>query len=326
MANNGLPDPTNIDEFVRTVLRGDTGLVMYYLMEGDVEDSNEEGLTPITALLIRGSLLPRDQMTDAKQEEILDVFINSGVSLDNPDANGNFPIFAAVFANFPVALKVFNNADTTVINPHNSVNLVMTAAGLGLEDVIRFISPDFNLDAKDDDGNTAVHHAVIADRQVTSRMQQAHPRDIVSTLCELGADASLENNAGKTPYELATDAGKYDVALIVKHCSLPKEGFHKIKIKLNPDAEESDFYVHDQDTVLEVKRAILFEDANNFNFLFPRFREQPVMDNMRAISDYGMRDGDLVTVMPKLRTGRGGKRRRTTQKRRALKRRGTRRN
>lgn len=307
MANNALPDPYDINEFVRTVLRGDTGMVMYYIMEGDVEDSNDEGLTPITALLIRGSLLPPDQMTDEKQEEILSSFINSGVSLDDPDANGTFPVFAALYANFPVALKVFNNADTTVVNPEKNVNLVMAAAGLGLEQVIRFISPDFDLDAKDDDGNTAVHHAVIADRQFVSRMQQGHPRDIVSTLCELGADASLENNEGKAPYTLAVEAGKYDVALIVKHCSLPKEGFHKIKIKLNPDAEPSDFYVHDQDMVSEVKRAILFEDANDFNFIFPRFQEQPVMDDVRIIGDYGMRDGDKITVMPKIRTGRGGK-------------------
>lgn len=323
-------DPDDIEAFVRAVLSKDKGLTMWYLMEGYPNDSNAEGLTPLTALLIKGSQMSREEMPTDVQEDLVNTFAEAGVNFDRPDKNGTYPIFAALYADFVVALKVFNNADVTTTLP-NKVNVIMAAAGLGLEDVINFISAEFDLDAKDDDGNTAMHHAVIADRQFVSRMKQSEPRDVVSTLCELGADPTLDNNAGKAPSDLAVETGKFDVALILKHCSLPKEGMHKIKIKLNPDAEASDFYVHDQDTVLEVKRAILFEDANNFNFLFPRFREQPVMDDMRAISDYGMRDGDLITVLPKMQTGarKGGRRTKTKtkrQKRRSTKRRSTRRN
>ncbi len=324
-------DPNDIEAFVRAVLSKDKGMTMWYLYEGNPEDSNAEGFTPLTALLIKGSQMSREQMPSDTQEELVNMFAQAGAKFNRPDRKGNYPIFAALFADFPVALKVFNNADVTRRTPEKNVNLIMMAAGIGLEEVINFVSSDFNLDAKDADGNTAMHHAVIADRQFVSRMKQSEPRDVVSTLCELGADPTLDNNAGKTPYEIAFETGKFDAALILKHCSLPKEGMHKIKIKLNPDAEASDFYVHDKDTVLEVKRAILFEDAENFHFVFPRFKAQPQMDDMREFSDYAIRDGDLITVLPKMQTGarKGGRRTKTKtkkQKRVSKKRRSTRRN
>lgn len=291
---------------------------------------NEEGLTALTALLIRGSLLPNEQMTDEQQERLLNFFTSQHVNFDVADGNGTLPIFAALYANFPVALKVFNTADVTKVNPLTKVNLLMMAAGLGLEPVIEFIQSEFDLNAKDSAGNTAFHYAIIADRQFPSRMEQSHPREIVSTLCEFGADALIENNEGKTPYDLAVESEQYDLALLLKHCLLPKEGFRKLKIKLNPDAEPSDFWVHTDDTVLEVKQAILFNDARNFNFLFPRFQAHPIMENEREIGDYGMRNGDLVTVMPIIRVGQGGKRRKNHKthksKRQAHKRRLTRRN
>ena len=104
---------------------------------------------------------------------------------------------------------------------------------------------------------------------------------------------------------------------------------HKIKIKLNPDAEASDFYVHNTDTVLEIKRAILFEDARDFEFVFARFTAQPKMDDDRNFGDYGIRDGDLITVLAKMQTGvrRGGRRTKTKKQTRASKKRkSTRRN
>lgn len=316
------------NKFVQAVLRGDVDTVRYELAEGGVHSPNDAGFTPLTALLILGSLLPLEQMSTERQEELLNLFVAAGVDFDRADANGTLPIFAALYADFPVALRVFNTADTTKLNPVTKANLIMAAAGLGLESVIEFVGSSFDLNAKDAFGNTAFHHAVFAARQFPSRMEQVHPREIVSTLCELGADPSLENNEGKTPYDLAAELGRYDVALVVNHCVLPKEGFRKLKIKLNPEAEPSDFYVHDRDLVSDVKKAILFEDSRDFNLLFPRFHANPIMDDARTFSDYGIRNGDLLTITPKLRVGRGGTRSRHKPRRKPRTRpqRGTRRN
>ena len=187
-------DPNDIEAFVKTILSKNTGMAMWYLFEGNPEDSNAEGFTPLTALLIKGSQMSSEQMPSKKQEELINLFAQAEVNFNRPDQKGNYPIFAALFADFPVALKVFNNADVTLTLPDKDVNLIMMAAGLGLEDVINFVSSEFDLDAQDVDGNTAMHHAVIADRQFVSRMKQSQPRDVVSTLCELGADPTLENN------------------------------------------------------------------------------------------------------------------------------------
>ena len=312
-------DPNDIEAFVRTVLSKNRGMIMWYLMEGNPNDSNSEGYTPLTALLIKGSMMSREDMPMEEQESIIKLFDSAGVDFEEPDQNGNFPMFAALFADFPVFLTVSKIADLNVVKPEEEANVLMAAAGLGLVEVIEFFAGHFNLDDKDANGNTALHHAVIAERQFPTRMAQSDPGEVVQVLCQYGADPMIENNEGKTPMELAYEKNRHDIALAIRHCSLGTEGFYKIKIRFTDDEEPTQLYVHSSDTVLQIKQALFFDNYMNYNLYHERTRK--ILENDKTLAESDVKSGDTLRVMPILRTGKGGKTRRHTKKRKQTRRR-----
>ena len=318
--NNSLPDPNDTDAFVSSILRGDVGMVGYYLNESDdVSDVDNEGYTPLTALLYKASRMPQDQMPWETQDAMLDLFIQVGVDLDMPDAHETLPTFYALSADFPVAQKLYSHADIQQTRFEDHVNLLMAAAGLGLEELIVYLYPQFDPNSKDDNGATIFHHAVLADRTTFTRMEQLHPANVIEVLCGLGADHTLEDNFGNTPLDLAYSLRRYDIALALKRCGRPPSDSRKIKIQFGDTEEPQPFYVYLSDTVEDVKKALLFDKYRDFHFYFPRFYkpEARIMENDRAFSDYDIRQDDLIKIMPKLKAGlKGGNSRRAKRSKR----------
>jgi hypothetical protein len=313
-------DPNDIEAFVNTVLSKNRGMIMWYLMEGNPNDSNSEGYTPLTALLIKGSMMSREDMSSEDQLSIIKVFDDADVDFEEPDQNGNFPIFAALFAEFPVFLTVSNIADLHTVKPDDEVNILMAAAGLGLVDITDFFGGQFNLSDKDSNGNTVFHHALIgSENEVPTRMRKADPGEIIQSLCEFGGDPTLENNEGKTPMELAYEKNRHDIALVIRHCALGTEGFFKIKIQYNENETPTELYVHSSDTVLQIKQALFFDKYMNYNLY--HVRGGKILVDSATLEESGVKSGDTLRVMPILRTGKGGKTRRHTKKRKQTRRR-----
>jgi hypothetical protein len=320
--NNTKPkenDPNDIEAFVKTVLSKNRGMMMWYLMEGNPDDSNSEGYTPLTALLIKGSMMSPEDMSSEDQESIIKIFDSVGVDFEVPDTNGNFPIFAALFADFPVFLKMANMADLHTVKPEEEVNVLMAAAGLGLVEIIDFFAGNFNLDDKDANGNTVFHHAILAERPFPTRMAQSDPGEIVQALCQYGGDPTLENNEGKSPMDLAYEMNRYDIALAIRHCALGTEGFFKIKIEYKENETPTELYVHSSDTVKQVKQALFNDKYMNYNLY--HVRGAKILEDDKTLGESGVKSGDVIRVLPILRTGKGGRTRRQTKKRRQTRRR-----
>lgn len=297
------------DLLVKSALDGDIAGIYEHLSESYSPElpSPTYGFTPVIAIL-RSQNLTADQ-----KEQMLDLFIQTDVDFDVLDAYGYLPTFVALEQEFPVALKVFNNADVSLKIPAN-INLLMAAASLGLDEVIEFIHGDFDINEQDDNGNTALHHAIFTNTFLPRKMEASHAGSIVETLCAFGADTMIENVDGKTPLEYAYEFKMYDVALALKHCGLPKEGFRKIKVKFGENEEPTTYYVHLQDSVLDLKRVFFQNNSSKYNFYYPRFHipAKRIMEDDRNFSDYGIQANDVFVVQPKIKAGlKGGKTRRT---------------
>ena len=323
--NDGLPNPNDIDAFVASILQGDIGMIAYYLNESsNLNGVDSEGFTPLTALLYKASLLPRDVMPWEKQEQMLTMFIEAGVDLDTPDAHQILPIFYALSADFPVAKKLYEHADIQLKTAEENVNLLMAASSDGLEELIVYLYPHFNPDEKDVNGATIFHYAVFAPRTTYTRMEQIHPANVIEVLCSLGAEPVHEDNFGNTPLDLAYRLKRYDVALALKRCGHPPSESRKIKLQITEGEEPQTFYVYLFDTVEDVKKAILFDTHRDFHFYFGRFHkpDERIMKDERTFSDYDIQEGDLIKIIPKLRSGfKGGKTRKTRSKRKSTRRR-----
>jgi hypothetical protein len=324
--------PVYVDPLIQACLQGSAEEVHDVLREAErhidvvdlVNRPNNMGVTPISAVLFVSSSQPSDVITSERQEAVLDELENFGADFEAPDGNGMYPVYLALCADFPVAFHVFNKGNVTQ-TIQDGVNLLMFAASMGLHDIIDLIDNDFdNKNEVDAQGNTALHHAILRQLQLPTRMIQNHPGEIVGLLCANGVDSQIENANGQTAYDLAIERHMYDVALELRHCEFPKELFRKIRIQIRPD-EIIEYYINHRDSVSSVKQAFFFDDYRQYDFIFPGFRRsngQPtpnamkVMDDEREFGDYNIKNGDLIIVQPRIRAGFKGGKRKTQRKRR----------
>ncbi len=289
-----------------------------------VNRTNSQGMTPITATLLLGSAMPADVVTSERQEAVLQELEEFEADFEAPDGNGMYPVFLSLCADFPVTFFVMNRGNPAQVIDNN-VNLLMYAASMGLNDVIEIMKIDIeNKNERDAKGNTALHHAILQDLQLPTRNVRYHPGEVVGLLCTVGVDPLIENNEGQIAYDLAYERHMYDVALELRHCEFPDELLRRIKIQMGPDTTIN-FIINHRDTVLSVKRALFFDDAREFDLIYPNFRQpngkpapnaMKVLEDEREFGDYNIKEGELLIVQPRIRSGiRGGKRK--TQRKRS---------
>jgi hypothetical protein len=321
---NNVPD-YSIEGLTRAAEEGDVEEVHEILHENRhdeyfVEESDAAGFTPVTSVLIRGSQRDPAIVTTDMQIEVLRELRNFGADFFIPDNNGILPLFAALSADLDVVDYIAHHTDFDQYMG-NRMNLLMAAASLGLLEVVENISTEFDVNAKDGDGNTALHHAVFQDVNQYTRTARSSAVEIVRVLCQSGADTSIENNAGQTPFQLALDRDMYDVTLELFHCDLPQEGFRQIGLQRGD--ETIHFQVHVEDTVLQVKQAFLGPSYRDFDFIYDLYRlpggrlprpAEKVMVNDRTFGDYDVKNNEVILIQPKLRSGFGGKRTRKYRK------------
>ncbi len=325
------PVVPDIDRLTEASARGDLEamheiLVSHREDEFFVEESDSTGNTPITAVLLRGSLQDPALVTSEVQENALEELRSFGADFHIPDNTGMIPLFASLSAGLDIILYVSRHADLEGRMSRN-MNFYMAAASLGLLDVLEMYDRDFNLNERDDEGNTVLHHAILQTFDLTTRMERSPAIEIVRFLCQLEPkpDTSIENNAGQTAYDLALEKEMYDVALELYHCDLPEDGFRHIGIQTVQNGPETHMIIHLQDTVLQVKQAFFGSTYRNFDFYYPLFRlpggrlpkpEDMILADDRAFSDYNIQNNQVLRVQPKLRSGfrRGGKRTRRVKR------------
>lgn len=312
---------TEIDKLTRAAETGNIEeihdiLVRHRLDDYFTEESDSRGFTPITATLLRSS-----QPTEI-QLNVLEELRSFGADFHIPDANGMLPLFASLSGETDLVLYVSRYADLEQRMP-GGINFLMAAASLGLIDIVSFFANDFNLNQQDENGNTALHHAIFAYINQATRIARSPAVEIVRELCQLDPkpDTSIENNAGQTAFQLALEREMYDVGLELFHCDLPEEGFRQIGVQIGGQTIHYEFHI--QDSVAQIKQAIFGTAHRNFNLIFPRFRRpngantphtMKIMDDERELRDYNLQNGDILVVQAKIRSGFGGKRRHRTRK------------
>ena len=318
-----LPD---IDRLTEAAVNGDLEEIHEILSHHRDDDffldeNDSQGNTPLTAVLFRGSRRNEEELPSQVQDSVLEELYRLGANFDVPDRHGVTPLFASLYADLDVILTVSRYADLTQ-RLDDGRTFLMTAASMGLVEVLEMFETDLNLNDRDNNGNTILHHAVLRGDFFPTRMVSESPSTVIEFLCAKGVDTSIENNAGETAFELALNHNLYDVALAIFHCDLPKEGFREILIKMGETLHG--MRVHIQDTVLQVKQAFFGPNHRNYELLFPTFRlggrptrpEDKLMADDRALSDYNIKDYDTHVTQVKLRSGvRGGRRQKTRRNR-----------
>jgi ankyrin repeat protein len=314
--------PPDIDRLTEAAVNGDLEEIHEILShhrdnEFFLDENDSQGHTPLTAVLFRGSAKSEEELPSQLQDSVLEELYRLGANFDVPDRHGVTPLFASLYADLDSILTVARYADLTQ-RLDDGRTFVMTAAAMGLVEVLEMFETDLNLNDRDNDGNTILHHAVSGGNFFPTRSTRESPSTVIEFLCEQGVDTSIQNNAGETAFELALNHNLYDVALAIFHCDLPKEGFREILIKMGETVHG--MRVHIQDTVLQVKQAFFGPNYRNYELLFPTFRlsgrptrpEDKLMADDRALSDYNIQDYDTLVAQVKLRSGvRGGKRQKT---------------
>ncbi|MCL2184583.1 MAG: ankyrin repeat domain-containing protein [Treponema sp.] len=132
-----------------------------------------------------------------KLDNVIPIMIKSGLSIEEPNATGETPVFMAVKYNSPSTINVLveNNAN---LNARDALgySVLHTAVRWNAKETVELlISLKMDIDAHSHNGNTPLHDSVIL------RMN-----DIESILIRNGADLEAKNIDGNTPFMEAVRA------------------------------------------------------------------------------------------------------------------------
>lgn len=311
-------EPSDIDKLTEAAVNGDLEEIHEILSrhrddEFFIDGLDSQGHTPLTALLFRGSQKPEEELPSPIQEDVLEELYKLGASFEVPDRFGVTPLFASLYADLDVIVAVARYADLEN-KMEDGRSFLMVAAAMGLLDVLDLFDRELNVNEKDSNGNTILHHAVLTGEFFPTRCERYPPKAIIEFLCAHGIDTFAENNDGKSALRLANEMEQYDVALVIRHCDLPEDGFRQILIQVGDTSHV--MKVHVLDTVSHVKQAFFGPLYRNFDLLFPAFRipgkslnpQDKLMVDDRALSDYNIQNGSTLVPQVKLKSGvRGGK-------------------
>lgn len=159
------------------------------------------------------SLLHRALKLPSADTTLVSLLLEKGVPVNNTCCLLNTPLHSAIGRGQReiVTLLLRHRAEVNLRNHTNSTALILAAAGIAWQSHDKYIVQsnrgtcddmlyiarlllhnDAEIDAQDDDGRTALHHAVIAGGEA-----------MVILLLEAGADPSLVDSGWQTPMELA---------------------------------------------------------------------------------------------------------------------------
>ena len=155
---------------------------------GPLDERNPSGKTALHHAVIRGS------MEDVK------MLLYRGLSVNDCDNDANQPLHHAASRGFAgiIQLLLKNGAN---VNAHGPGGMTPVHLALRFMDAIRsLLKAHPTLSSQDDDGNTALHMAF-----VRTRSNSPLPYFPIMSLLDAGADITIPNHAGITPFHMAID-------------------------------------------------------------------------------------------------------------------------
>jgi len=173
---------------------GDVSLVNSLLEKGIGVDSRDN-ITQKTALQYAA-------ISDHK--DVVKLLLDKGADVNTKDKNGQTPLDIILNRNQRQISQNPNHADIMEMLLANGAEIlsIHTASKIrNLEKVKAFLEKGIDVNTKDDNGQTALHIAIISDNQ-----------EIVKLLIDEGADVNAKDENGMTPLLLAVSEGHVDLA------------------------------------------------------------------------------------------------------------------
>lgn len=165
----------------------------------DVNQPDSQGLTPLHAAALKGSLV------------MCKILLQHGADLQLTDPQGHTALVKALLsrntlvADYLVKRGAKLDADAVL---HETARL-----GSADRDVIDFlVKQGASINNQDAQGNTPLHDAIREDRRV-----------VVKYLVNRGADLTLTNRAGQTPLALAIALQRNDIERMLRQFGAPEE-------------------------------------------------------------------------------------------------------
>lgn len=156
-------------------LRGHNSIVEYLIKQGaKVNVANQNGDTPL------------DKTTVSSKAEVVALLKQAGATYSSP-----IKAAAAIGADIPLSQL--------------NANLRVAAHNGDTEKVERLLKRGANIEARDDNGQTALIHAA-----------RNGNTEIVGLLLKRGADTEAENDHGQTALMIATDLGEKEIADLLR--------------------------------------------------------------------------------------------------------------
>ncbi|OQR92585.1 ankyrin repeat protein [Achlya hypogyna] len=182
-------------------MAGDTSVASYLLGLGcDIDAQGADGTTPLMASIQNG------------HRALSTVLVESGCDLDIRDKTGKSAFDYALVSDPPTAITLVENG----YDVRQQSKLGQTALSAALKHnqvdvaklvVEKMISQEVDVNAKDNNGATALWPAIMATDAT-----------VVASLLAQGCDPNVEAKDGTTPLVLAIEHGKHDIVeLLIQH-------------------------------------------------------------------------------------------------------------
>ncbi|WP_353283576.1 ankyrin repeat domain-containing protein [Wolbachia endosymbiont (group A) of Pogonocherus hispidulus] len=201
------------------VQEGNLDMIRFLLDEGaDIESQDKDNKKPLHLAV------------DTNRLSVVKLLLDRGASVNAKDENNKAPLDLATEEDMIEVLKKAQLDQELLINARNG----------NLDKVKDLIIQGANLEAKDINGNTALHNAC----------SNGHLK-VVEYLIEKGASLKAKNKDGKTPLDLAIQEGRIDIVQAIEQIQSDLNGKLLSAVK-NGDLNKIEDLVS-QGTSLEVK-------------------------------------------------------------------------
>ena len=152
-----------------------------------------------------------------RNPENLDEILKENLDIDALNTEGYTPLHLSVRRpdnEKAIELLLQQGADINITDPsgRNALHISVTSYQRGY---IGFLtSKGIDINSQDNDGNTALHYPLM--NVLKNKLYLLNSKETVKILMEEGADPHIRNNKGKSPMDLAVEAGENDLINLLK--------------------------------------------------------------------------------------------------------------
>jgi len=152
-----------------------------------------------------------------RNPENLDEILKENLDIDALNTEGYTPLHLSVRRpdnEKAIELLLQQGADINITDPSGRNALHISVASYQRGYIGFLTSKGIDINSQDNDGNTALHYPLM--NVLKNKLYLLNSKETVKILMEEGADPHIRNNKGKSPMDLAVEAGENDLINLLK--------------------------------------------------------------------------------------------------------------